>query len=362
PLLLDLIEHLAEWITEPVLLIAVARPELRELRPALADPHGRVGAVVALEGLDRAATEELAREFLESEEVPAPLLERLTAGTDGNPLFVRELVRMLVDDGVVRRDGEGWTLAVEAAALEVPPTIQSLLASRVDRLRAAERTVLERAAVIGAEVYRGALVELVPPEVRSELDVVLESLRRKELLEPAGTYWIDERVLRFHHALIREAAYRRLLKESRARLHERVAGWLVAKSGGGPEHDETIGFHLEQAQANLRSLGTLDAQGHALATDAAARLGAAARRALDRDDLLAAAALAERAAACLDPDDRARADILLTRCEALLGAGDVAAAAPAIEELQHLGPGSRRIEAWAACFAIQHAALTDPRS
>src|SRR5581483_8583784 len=182
------------------------------------------------------------------------------------------------------------------------------------------------------------------------------------LLEPAGTYWIDERVLRFHHALIREAAYRRLLKESRARLHERVAGWLVAKSGGGPEHDETIGFHLEQAQANLRSLGTLDAQGHALATDAAARLGAAARRALDRDDLLAAAALAERAAACLDPDDRARADILLTRCEALLGAGDVAAAAPAIEELQHLGPGSRRIEAWAACFAIQHAALTDPRS
>src|SRR5207248_831391 len=195
-----------------------------------------------------------------TDRAPAELLDRLTASSDGNPLFVRELVRMLIDDGVVRRDEDNqWTLAVDAAEMEVPPTIQSLLAARLDRLRPQERTVLER------------------------------------------------------------------------------AGWLVAKTGGGADHDETVGFHLEQAQANLRSLGPLDEHGRALATDAATRLGSAARRALDRDDLLAAAGLAGRAVACLDPDDRARADVLLTRCEALLGAGDVAAAAPAIEELQRLG-------------------------
>ncbi|MBV8979560.1 MAG: AAA family ATPase [Acidimicrobiia bacterium] len=366
PLLLDLIEHLAEWLDQPVLLVVVARPELRELRPSLTELQGRAGTLVALEGLERQATEQLVREHLDTDHVPAALLDRLATSSDGNPLFVRELVRMLVDDGVIRRDAgrgrEGWTLAVDAAELEVPPTIQSLLSSRLDRLRPQERVVLERAAVIGAEVYQGALVEIVPPELRPELDAVLESLRRKELLEPAGTYWIDERVLRFHHALIREAAYRRLLKESRARLHERVAAWLVAKTGGTADHDETIGFHLEQAQANLRSLGALDDHGRQLAADAATRLGAAAQRALDRDDLLAAAGLAQRAVDCLDDDDRRRADLLLTRSEALLGAGDVAAAGPAIAELQRLGAGSRRIEAWAACFDVQHTALVDPRS
>jgi class 3 adenylate cyclase/tetratricopeptide (TPR) repeat protein len=358
PLLLDLVEHLAEWLTEPVLLVVVARPELREIRPSLTEPHG-AAVLLPLEGLDGEATDHLACELLATDEMPAALLARLRAASDGNPLFVRELVRMLVDDGVLRRVDGIWALAVDAAAVDMPPTIHSLLASRLDRLRPEERTVLERAAVIGAEVYRGALDELVPREIKPDLDRVLESLRRKELLEPAGTYWIDERVLRFHHALIRDAAYRRLLKESRAGLHERAAAWLVAKTGGEADHDETIGYHLEQAQANLRSLGPLDGHGRAIAADAAARLSTAARRALDRDDLLAAAAVADRSLACLDPGDAARADVLLTLCEAVLSTGDVAAARPAVDELGELAAGDPRLEALAACFRAQWTSLTD---
>jgi class 3 adenylate cyclase/ketosteroid isomerase-like protein/tetratricopeptide (TPR) repeat protein len=359
PLLLDLVEHLAEWLgAVPVLLVAAARPELRELRPTLVDAGTRPKAVLALEGLDPQSTQRLAVELLGSDALPPDVVARIVSATEGNPLFVRELVRMLVDDGVLRADGDGWVVTVDARDIDVPPTISSLLAARVGRLRADERTVLERASVIGHEVYRGALVALLPAESRAVLDTVLESLRRKELLEPAGTYWIDEPVLRFHHALIREAAYRRLLKEARADLHERTADWLRAKTGGGTDHDEVIGFHLEQAQASRRELGPLDEHGRRVATEAATRLAGAAHRALDRDDLPAAATLSGRALLCVDPDDPSRTDMLRVRCEALLGTGDISTARGAVDELETLARGVVHLSAWATAFRVQLATLT----
>ena len=121
--------------------------------------------------------------------------------------------------------------------------------------------------------------------------------------------------------LIRDAAYRRLLKETRAELHERFADWLEARVGEAVEHDETIGWHLEQAHQHLRELGPLDAHGRALGERAARHLAAAGRRALARDDLPLAASLLGRALDRLDRDDPARADLALDWCEALLAGG-----------------------------------------
>ena len=355
PLLLDLVEHLAEGLRHsPVVLVAAARPELREQRASLVDVGARPSLVLSLEGLDADATRLLASELLGAGELPPDVARRVVDATEGNPLYVRELVRMLIDDGVLQAAGDGWRLTVDAADIDVPPTISSLLAARIERLRADERTVLERASVIGHEVLRGALVHLL---AHVELDPVLESLRRKELLEPAGTYWIDEPVLRFHHALIRDAAYRRVLREARAELHEKTAGWLIAKTGGGADHDETIGFHLEQAQANWRHLGELDDHGRAIAVEAARRLASAAHRSLHRDDLPAAGALAGRALACLDEGDGDRTELLLVRCEALLGTGAIVEARPAVEELATLAAGDERLGAWATAFDVQLATL-----
>ena len=166
---------------------------------------------------------------------------------------------MLVDDGVLRRTSDGWEVTVDVDAIQVPPTISSLLSARVDRLRNDERTVVELASVVGKEFYRGAIVDLAPDNVKDLVDGCLESLRRKELVEPVGTYWIDEPVYTFHHALIRDAAYRRVLKERRADLHERVAGWLEVKTADVlGEHDELLGYHLEQAHEYKRQLGRQD--------------------------------------------------------------------------------------------------------
>jgi class 3 adenylate cyclase len=357
PMLLDLVDHLAEWTRAPVLLVALARPELREVRASMVDSTRHT--VVALEGLDREATTQLAYELLATDALPAGLLERLPESTAGNPLFLRELLRMLVDDQTLRAEDDVWTLTVAWDAVDVPPSIQALLAARIDRLPADEQLLLERASIAGKEFPLGGLSELLPPTSSTAVSALLESLRRKELVEPDGTYWIDEPVYRFHHVLIRDAAYRRVLRQTRAELHERLARWLESKvSARVSEYEELIGFHLEQAYEQRRELG-LDTRGRELGREAGARLGAAAERALEREDLPSAGALAGRALACVPADEPRRADLLLVRCEAVLGMGEAAAAGDAIEELQALSTTSRRLAAWHACFAGQLAALTD---
>jgi len=193
----------------------------------------------------------------------------------------------------------------------MPPTIQALLAARIERLRPEERTVLERAAVVGRQFSRAAVTHLLPREI-TDLDARLEALRRSELIEPDTAWFLGEPALRFHHVLVRDAAYRRLLKNTRAELHARFADWLETRVGDAVEHDETIGWHLEQAHQHLRELGPVDEQGRALGERASRYLAAAGRRALARDDLPLAGSLLGRALDRLDPADAARADLAST--------------------------------------------------
>jgi class 3 adenylate cyclase len=245
PTLLDLHEHLVVWGKDaPVLVVAVARPELRETRPSLTVPGPMVTDVIELAPLAAADSRALVERLLGEADLPPELAERVLETTEGNPLFLGEMLRMLVDDGVVRRDGDRWVVREDGASFSVPPTVNALLAARIERLTPDERCVVERAAVIGQQFYRGAVAELSPAGVAADVDAHLDRLRRKELVGPEGTVWIDEPVFRFHHVLIRDAAYRALLKESRADLHERYADWLEGKTG---EVEELVAFHLERA-------------------------------------------------------------------------------------------------------------------
>src|SRR5439155_16383758 len=208
---------------------------------------------------------------------------------------------------------------------------------------------------------RAAVAHLLPAEF-GNLDARLESLRRSELVEPDAGWFLGEPALRFHHVLIRDAAYRRVLKGTRAELHGRVADWIEAKVGEAVEHDETIGWHLEQAHQHLRELGPVDTQGRAIGERAARYLATAGRRALARDDVPVAATLLGRALDRLDAADPARADLALDWCEALLAAGDVGTAARAVAELGQFTGNSDRLRAWHTCFAGQLAVLTDPQA
>ena len=162
--------------------------------------------------------------------------------------------------------------------------------------------------------------------------------------------------------LIRDAAYRRLLKTTRAELHERVAAWTdrTAATLLG-EHEVTVAHHYEQAHRYLLELGTVDDHAVTLGRRAAGLLTTAAHHALERDDLAAAGGSSVRALALLPTADRdERAELLMMACECLLAAGDGAGARPLVEELGALGGDDARLGAWAVCFTAQLISLTDP--
>ena len=358
-LLLDFVEHLAEWVQEvPVLVLALARPELREVRPDLVSVSTWVTEAVHLGGLDAEATAELAAGVLGAARVPEELLGRLPSSTGGNPLFVRELVGMLVHDGVLVAEPVGWRLTIDVDAIAIPPTIHALLASRLERLGAADRRLLEIASVVGTDFSLGAvcaLAERGAAVVKSSLD----RLRRLELAQPSGAYLGDEPVWRFHHVLIRDVAYRRLLKSDRADLHERLGNWI--ESGGASvafDSDEMIGRHLEAAYGYRRELGTLDEHSHGLALRSARCYLSSARRALDRDELVSAGTQAARGAGLAAADQAVHAELLLVGCEAFLSAGDVTAGAPLVDDLERIA--GEALAPWATCYRCQFVVYTDP--
>ncbi|HET7678082.1 MAG TPA: AAA family ATPase, partial [Candidatus Limnocylindrales bacterium] len=311
PAFLELVEHVADWSRDaPILLLCPGRPDLLDLRPSWGG--GKLNATtVLLEPLRADAAEQLLDELTGEGTLPATLRVRIAAAAEGNPLFVEEMVAMLVDEGALGRDDGRWVLLGEVGELRVPPTIQALLAARLDRLPPDERSVAERASVIGRIFERQAVVALSPLESQPDVPASLMALVRRELLRPDRSELAGDDAFRFRHLLIRDAAYDALPKAERAGLHERFADWLLAAAGDRlAEYEEIVGYHLDQAQRHRAELGQRDAGTAALAERAARHLAAAGGRARDREDTKAAASLLRRAVDLL-PADSAEARALL---------------------------------------------------
>ena len=133
---------------------------------------------------------------------------------------------MLIEDGLLRRENGGWTVADEVGELPVPPTIHALLAARLERLPENERALLAHASIEGTVFHRGALDELAPGPLRAVVEGSLTSLVRRDMICPDRASFAEDEAYRFRHILIRDAGYRSLSKEMRAALHERFADWL----------------------------------------------------------------------------------------------------------------------------------------
>jgi hypothetical protein len=241
-----------------------------------------------LEPLDEQEADALLTALLDGS-IPSVLAESVRAAAGGNPLFVEQLVGMLIEDGVLRREGTAWTSYDGVAPLRIPPTITALLAARLDRLSAQERAVLGPAAVVGDVFYRDAVADLSNTG-QAEVAATLRSLVRKNLVLPARSDLPGQDALRFGHTLVKDAAYDALPKSVRAQLHERFARWLGARAEGSA-YDDLVGSHLEAAYLLRADLGPLDRAAVALGVESAQRLSAAGRSLLHADDAAAAALL-----------------------------------------------------------------------
>ena len=310
PAFLDLIEHVADLSRDaPILLLCMARPELLDLRPGWGG--GKLNATtVLLEPLSDDETDELIGHLGDTDE---RLRTRIREAAEGNPLYVEEMLTMVRES----EDGE----------VAVPPSIQALLAARLDQLDAAERVVLERGAIEGKVFHRGAVEALAPEERRAPERLV--ALVRKELIRPDRSQIPGDDAFRFRHLLIRDAAYDALPKATRADLHESFALWLEEHGADLVELDEILGYHLEQAALYQAELGAPD---EALAARAAERLFSAGRRAMLRDDTTAAANLLSRSAGLLRPGSRD--EILVELTTPLLMTGDFERVRAIVDELK----------------------------
>jgi class 3 adenylate cyclase/tetratricopeptide (TPR) repeat protein len=360
---LDLVEYLADWLHGvPVMLLCMARPELLETRGAwmTGKPNATLVPLMPLAGTE---TDRLIQNLLGG----APLAEedraRIGDVAEGNPLFVEETLRMLIDEGMLERRNGSLSLTADLATLTIPPTIQALLATRIDMLDEAERVVIERASVIGRAFWWGAVSELIPEEQRDRVGTSLQSLIRKDLIRPDRSELREEDAFRFAHILVRDAAYRAIPKASRAELHERFAQWLETKSRDrAGEYEEIVGYHLEQAYRSLAELGPMNERTVALGRRAADPLASAGRRAFARGDMPAAVNLLSRATSLALAEDPSRTELLPDLAFALMQTGDFAGMQRVLNDLKEAATaaGDPALQAHAAILDLWIRLFTQP--
>ena len=329
PATLDLIEYLLRASrSEPVLIVGTARPEFVEARSSLARESGTTMSLSPLpRDVARTLIDGLIGEAWNGREGV-----RIEEAAEGNPLFIEQLVLMLReprDAPAEEASGPG----ISRGSLVVPPSISALLDARLHALPSDERIVVQRASVLGRAFELEAVVELIPETARTTLTDMVQRLVQRGILR-LGESGTAPGEASFAHGLIRDSAYRSLLKSQRAELHERCADYLERTRGERvAEHAVTIGSHLEAAARNRLELGS-DPEGvRSLSVRAARWLGTAGSAALARGDARNAEDLLGRAAALLPVDEPDRLAVLADLGMARSDLGELAPAEAALSEV-----------------------------
>ena len=304
--LLDFIDHLVDWATGvPLLVIATARPELLDRRPAWGGGKLNV-STVALTPLSDDEAAQIIHGVLEQAALPAETQQALLDRAGGNPLYAEQFARLYMERG-------------SAEDLPMPETVQGLIAARLDGLSAEEKRIVQDASVFGKIFWAGAL---------DADEHSLHSLERKGMLRRERRSAVGgETQYAFRHVLVRDVAYGQIPRAKRAEKHVRAAGWIEAL-GRTDDHAELVAYHL--AEAFELGLDTGDRLVEALS--------AAARRAIALNAYAGALDYSRRALALPIADDARRAHLLAVHARALtIVHADTSALRGAIDQLESIG-------------------------
>jgi tetratricopeptide (TPR) repeat protein len=283
--------------------------------------------------------------------LPAGTQAQVRETAQGNPLFLDQILAMLAEG--VPPSGE----------VPMPPTIQAVLAARLDRLGPGERAVMDRGAVIGKEFWVDAVIDQLPDGGQRFARRHLDTLVEKDLLDPAPSQLPGRHAFRFRHVLIQEAVYRGISKQLRAELHEHVAAWLRESMGADSlEYAEVAGYHLEQAFGYRAELGPVREAELELARRAADNLAAAGEGAFQRGDMPATANLLRRAAALPASSEELSLALLADLGYALFEIGEEDDAAAVLERARARAraAGDRRLEWHVAATRARVEMYRDP--
>lgn len=254
---------LAEYLWQncgecPILIVVAARPAFVEHGPPWL-PHAQrhpLHTLLTLAPLDGEDSRQLVRNILRKlPNIPPTLEELIVDKTAGNPFYIEEMVRMLIDDGVLLPGDKSWQLRMERLVPDrVPPTLTGVLQARLDALTAAERDVLQRAAVVGEQFWDGAIAALraLAGSAAGGLPTVsalLQLLEEKEMVVRHGqSAFAGSNEYRFKHAILHSVTYESVLLRRRRSYHGAIAEWLIDNAGERvEEYAGLIGSHWEQA-------------------------------------------------------------------------------------------------------------------
>ena len=294
---LDLVEQLNAHVRAPLIIVCVARPELFERRPDWG--AGRVNATtLTLQPLTREETLELARALLAAAGLPEVMASGIVARTEGNPLYVEEVVRTLAEG-----DEPG----------NVPATLQGIVTARLDRLLPQVRVMLRRASVQGRDFTSETLDALgddpAGRDARLDLAVERDFVAERSQRGPQGG-----RSFRFRHVIIRDVVYGTIAKTDRWRLHLDLARWMGHSANAA---EDVAAFHLEQAYQLAREVSAPEAP--SLGREAFTALREAGSQARVRQDFAAALDLYQRARAVGIGAGVSDADLLDVDASAAIG-------------------------------------------
>lgn len=253
---LALLERMASLAaTRSLLMLCLARPMFLERRPGWPGDQPSGAFYLALRPLDERDSRDLVLSILRKlPHVPPSLSDLIIRSAAGNPYYVEELVRVLIEDGVIVPEQGAWQLrSRELTRLRVPGTLTGVLQARLDRLPEVERVTLQQASVIGDEFWAGA-VQLISragrfPFPEEQVTAALASLERRDMIVRASApASAGGQAYLFRHTVLREVAYESILLRDRAGYHLQAVRWLESQMGNRvAEYAAPIAQHYEQA-------------------------------------------------------------------------------------------------------------------
>jgi len=249
PAMLDLLEETADRVEGPVLFVCPARPELMDRRPEWGGGKRNYSSIF-LDPLTSEDSERLVGLLLAVEDLPGSLRRRILERAEGNPFFLEEIIRQLIDAGGIVREGDRWRAKPGVEDVAIPDTIQGVLAARIDLLVPDEKRALQAAAVVGRIFWTGAVGVVVDGQGPADaIDDLLERVERRELvLSRLSSSMSGQREYIFKHVLTRDVTYESLPRRDRAEAHARVARWIEDTVGERRmEYVELLAHHFVEA-------------------------------------------------------------------------------------------------------------------
>lgn len=251
PALLDLVEDLAERGVGPMLFICPARPEFAEQHPGWGGR--RNASSIALEPLSPEDADRLIGFLLEVEDLPSSVHGAMLQRADGNPFFLEEIVRHLIDEELIVREGDRWRASPELGEVQIPDTVQAVLAARIDLLGPDEKRALQRAAVVGRVFWPGPVGRLLNGEGENLRDILARLEERELVRSRLSSSIAGEPEFIFKHVLTREVAYESLPRRERGAAHAAVAAWIEETAGErATEFIELLAYHHAEAYMAVR--------------------------------------------------------------------------------------------------------------